>query len=115
MELEAEDEELARALSSESRRRRAFGAEVSMGLRRRLGELNAVDRFSDAWETTGLYRDLATSDGRVRVELTSSSSMVVRPAEQPPPRHSDGRLDLESMSALVILAVDDFAGGDRDE
>lgn len=115
MELEAEHEELARALSSESRRRRAFGADVSVELRRRLGELNAVDRFSDAWETTGLYRDLGTRDGRVRVELTSSSSMVVRSAEQPPPRHRDGHLNLDAVTALVILAVDHSTEGNSDE
>lgn len=115
MELEAGDEDLARALSSESRRRRAFGGDVSMALRYRLGELRAVDLFSDAWETTGLYSDLGTSDGRVRVELMSRWSMVVRPAEQPPPRDGDGRLDLGSITALVVLAVGRSAEGDRDE
>lgn len=115
MELEAGDEDLARTLSSESRRRRAFGSDVSVALRYRLGELRAVERFSDAWETTGLYRDLGTSDGRVRIELTSRWSMVVRPTEQPPPLDGDGRLDLNSISALVVLAVDPFAEGGWNE
>lgn len=108
MEIVFKDERLKRDCTIERWMKRAWGANRSLVLRRRLDQLRAVEHLDQMRlvhrRTHELVGDQA---GRISLDLDGGHRLIIEPAENPPPRKVDGGLDWTRITAVRIVAVED--------
>ncbi|MGE3474512.1 MAG: type II toxin-antitoxin system RelE/ParE family toxin [Rhodospirillaceae bacterium] len=109
MEISFASRKLERDLSSHSAMQKAYG-DRTQRLMRRLDLLRAAPCLADVpkeppsrcHELTGSWSD------HFAVDVTHTWRLVFRPAREPVPRTSDGGIDLNQVTAVQIVAVEDY-------
>jgi plasmid maintenance system killer protein len=99
--------ELARRCNRDDERRRAYGAQLSSTLRRRLGEIAAANHLGELRSVPAarLRADPTDADGWLLVALGQAADLRVRPNHNPLPTLLDGRLDEVAVRDLLVGAV----------
>jgi toxin HigB-1 len=109
MELSFATNKLARELADERALRRAYG-ERAKRLKLRVDLLAAAACLDDIPPVPPTRRHELTGEwaGYFAVDVTGNWRLIFRPSHDPPPRRGDGGLDLKAITAIEIVAVEDY-------
>jgi proteic killer suppression protein len=112
MEIHLKSSRIQKACNNERESVRAWGSLNARKLRQRLAELSAA-------ETLERMRKLPAArchplkgdrDGQFAVDLAHPYRLVFEPVNNPIPKTNDGGIDLEKVTAIKILSVEDYHG-----
>jgi len=111
MNLAFASKKLKRQLADEKEMGRAFG-HVMPALKRRLDLLRAAPCLEQVPIMPPLRRHELSHDwaGHFAVVLTGNWRLVFRPDHDPVPQRSDGGIDLAAVTAVIIVAIEDYHG-----
>lgn len=87
-----------------------FGPELSRHIQRRLDQLEASESlgaFARNMPGARCHEYVGRGEGVYSVNLTGNYRLLFRPAEDPPPKKPDGGIDIEQVTAIVIIDVCD--------
>ncbi len=89
---------------------RRFGSEVAKRLRQRLDDLHAAATLEDIGTLPPARCEELKGDrkGQLSVRLPGALRLVFEPAHNPVPRRDDGGLDWSQVTAIRILAIEDY-------
>ena len=108
MEVVFKTERLRRDCCESKRMQRAWGANRSKILRRRLDQIAAADTLEILRlvhrRTHELNGDRA---GMISLDLDGGNRLLIEPAHTPPPCKPDGGLDWTRVTAVRVMAVED--------
>jgi len=86
-----------------------WGAACATKLRRRLDEIDSAENLAVLSSTPGHCHELkGDRAGCIAIRLQGGRRLIFEPAETPPPRKEDGGLDRQQVTAIVIVAVEDY-------
>lgn len=107
MEIAFCDEGLARVCCNDLERERVHGPELGKVIRRRLGQLDAVDHLAAMRTVPAAQMRSAVSpcDGTILLALGPTADLVVRPRDDPAPTCPDGSLDEYAVTAVLVTAI----------
>lgn len=102
---------LERQLSEEREMHKAF-AHVMPNLKRRLSVLSAADCLADVPQTPPEARHALVGDrkGQFAVKLGKNYRLIIEPDHIPIPLLDDGGIDLRAVTAVKIIAIEDYHG-----
>jgi proteic killer suppression protein len=103
---------LQKACTSDKVMQKRWGAERARRIRQRLGELRAADTLAILGQTgIGRCHELSGNhQGRLSVDLDGPYRLLFEPANEPVPLREDGGLDWTSVTAVLIVGVEDTHG-----
>src|ERR1700674_1336720 len=109
MDLSFATQRLTREFADERAMRRAYGDRANR-LKRRLDFLAAAACLDDVPPVPPTRRHELTGDrrGNFAVDVTGNWRLVFRPNHDPVPQTADGGIDLKAMTAIEIIAVEDY-------
>ena len=110
MEIFFANARLAKACNQERDGDRRWGRPVAQHVRRRLNELAAADTLADMGHLppARCHQLIGDHAGQFAVDAGPRFRVVFEPSHDPLPRRSDGGIDLVRVTAIVILAVEDY-------
>jgi proteic killer suppression protein len=110
MEIFFVNKKLADIFSSEKKLVRNYGPEDARTIMRRMQLLNASVTLNDVPPTPPSRRHALTGDkaGQFAVDLKHPFRLVFEPHHNPLPHKADGGLDLTRITAIKIIAVEDY-------
>jgi proteic killer suppression protein len=90
--------------------RRRYGAEGEKKIRRRFDELAAAGTLAVLRSLPGpRCEELKGSrKGQLSVRLQGAFRLIFEPQENPPPAKPDGGLDWTAITAIRVLAIEDY-------
>ena len=87
---------------------KAFGATMSKKLQQRLMELKAAEVLSDISHLPpARCHELVNKKGMFSVDLIQPYRLLFRPANEPIPLKADGGIDLDCVTSILIIAIED--------
>jgi proteic killer suppression protein len=109
MDISFANDKLKRQLSNEKSLKRAFG-DRARRLQLRLDLLKAAGCLDDVLPVPPPRRHELTGDwrGHFAVDLTGNWRLIFRPNHDPVPVTPDGGVDLKAITAIIIVAVEDY-------
>jgi toxin HigB-1 len=109
MDLSFATNKLARELADERAMRRAYGDRAKR-LKLRLDFLTAASCLDDVPPVPPTRRHELGGEwaGHFAVDVTGNWRLIFRPSQDPLPRTEDGGLDLKGVTAIEIVAVEDY-------
>jgi len=108
MEVDFEDEKLAKTCSSGKELQREYGADNARRIQRRLQQLQAATVLEDLRQAPGRCHELtADRAGQLSLDLKHPLRLVFRPGPLPAPARDDGGLDWRRVERVVVLEVTD--------
>ncbi len=109
MEVFFASERLAKQLTSQRTLRKEFGPENAKWIPKRLDNLRFANNLEDMRSLPGRTHELEGNlDGVLSVVLKHGYRLLIKPAEEPPPRKSDGGLDWRAVSSIIVLEVKNY-------
>lgn len=111
MEFAFSSNKLEKQLSSEKEMNKAFG-HVMPSLRRRLSLLRSVACLADVPHTKPEGRHELSGDrkGQFAVWLNKNYRLIFKPDHNPVPLRGDGGVDLQAITAVKFVAIEDYHG-----
>ena len=102
---------LERQLTSEREMQKAYGHVIG-ALKLRISELWAVARLADVPHSPPPRRHQLTGDwaGHFAVSLTKNYRLIFKPDHDPVPTLPDGGFDLNAITAVMIVKIEDYHG-----
>jgi proteic killer suppression protein len=103
---------MQKACNSERESVREWGSPNARKLRQRLTELQAAETLEDMRKLPAARCHPLRGDraGQFAVDLAHPYRLVFEPANSPLPKTNDGGIDLEKVTAITILSVEDYHG-----
>lgn len=91
------------------RARKRWGAQMAKKLRKRLDDLlDASDLAQFRLVHHRCHELKGERAGQLAIDLVHPLRLIVEPAEDPRPTHSDGGLDWKRIRAVCVLSVEDY-------
>ena len=88
---------------------RHFGVDVARRVRRRLDDLHAASCLQDLYRGPGRLHELAGDrKGELSMEVAGGLRLTFESANMPTPLKADGGLDWTGITAIRILAIEDY-------
>ena len=102
-------ERLATLLQSPKKLSRTYGPENARLIPKRLDNLRFAASLEDVRHLPGRLHEL-TGDraGTLAIVLKDGLRLIIEPAETPAPRKPDGGLDWRAITAVVVVALEDY-------
>lgn len=112
MEIEFKSKKLKKACNEEASGHREWGQNRARKVGQRLTELRAVANLLEFSKIpgTGFHPLHQNRQGQFAVSLNGNWRLVFLPLENPNSRLPDGSVDLENISGIKILEVEDYHG-----
>ncbi|WP_089727680.1 type II toxin-antitoxin system RelE/ParE family toxin [Candidatus Thiosymbion oneisti] len=111
MEIDFENQRLKKDCNDERRMLKRYGSKRTKLLKRRLAQLRAAPTlatFHPPYSGPARCHELKENrKGVLSVDLDHPYRLLFRPAHNPLPLRKEGRLDWGSVTAIVILGVED--------
>lgn len=108
MDILFKNDRLRRDRTEERWMQRAWGANRAAILRRRLGQLLAVERLEHMRLVHARTHELeGNRSGIISLDLDGGYRLLVEPAHSPAPTKPDGGLDWNRITAVRVVAVED--------
>jgi proteic killer suppression protein len=109
MDFEFASKRLRRQMTNGSELQKTFG-ELTRPLQRRLGVLAKASNLAEVPRLPPERCHQLTGDlaGCFAVDLSRNKRLIFKPDHDPVPSLDDGGIDLESVTAIVILGVEDY-------
>lgn len=109
MEVYFESEKFADLLESDRKRVREFGAENARWIQKRLDNLQFASNLEAMRSLPGRTHELVGDRaGTFAIDLKHGYRLIIKPAEEPPPRKPDGGLDWQAITEVVVVEVEDY-------
>jgi len=104
------DPSLRESCNSSKGLRRRYGAEGDKKIRRRLDELAAASTLAVLRSLpAGHCEELKGSrKGQLSIRLHGAFRLIFEPQQGPPPAKPDGGLDWTAVTAIRVLAIEDY-------
>jgi plasmid maintenance system killer protein len=105
-----QDRKLEKVCNNQSLLIRKYGPERAKLLRRRLDEFRAADNLEvlRSLPQVRCHELKGNREGTLAVDLGHPYRLIFEPANNPIPRKSDGGLDWTKVTAIRVLAVEDY-------
>lgn len=112
MEIIFRSSKLQKPCSSERESNRKWGAENARKVRQRLADLEAAEILADisALSPARCHELQGDRAGQFAVDLRHPFRLIFEPAQDPVPRKEDGGIDLQKVTKIRILNVEDYHG-----
>ena len=112
MDILFQDQKLARVFNDESLLRRKYGPRRAKLLRRRIYECKAAGNLEvlRSLPQVRCHELKGNREGTLAVDLDHPYRLIFEPANNPVPRKPDGGLDWMRVTAIRVLAVEDYHG-----
>ena len=112
MDIDFRTKKLKRVCNSISLARRAYGVEKGEYLMRRLGQIKYSDNLAVLMTLpqARCHQLKGNRRGQFSVDLKHPFRLILEPAVDPLPKLKDGGLDLQRITNMRILAVEDTHG-----
>lgn len=112
MDILFQDRKLERICNDQSLLVRRFGSIGTKLLRRRLDELRAAENLAvlRSLPQARCHELKGNREGTLAVDLEHPYRLIFEPANDPIPRKLDGGLDWADVTAIRVLAVEDYHG-----
>ncbi|MCB0201148.1 MAG: killer suppression protein [Anaerolineae bacterium] len=102
-------ERLANLLQSPNKLSRTYGAENAKLIPKRLDNLRFAANLEEMHHLPGHLHELSGDRaGTLAIVLKHGLRLIIEPAEEPAPRKPDGGLDWRAITAVVVVAVEDY-------
>lgn len=110
MDILFQDRTLKKIYNDQSQLTRVYGAKRAKLLRRRLDDLRAVDNLDviRCFPQTRCHELKGDRKGTLAVDLDHPYRLIFEPANSPVPIKPDGGLDWIRVTAISVLAVEDY-------
>jgi proteic killer suppression protein len=109
MEVFFASERLAKQLQSERALRKAFGPENAKWIVRRLDNLRFVSSLEEMRTLPGRTHELAGDrSGTLAIDLKHGYRLLIKPADEPLARKTDGGLDWQAVRSIIVIGVEDY-------
>ena len=110
MEILFQDRKLEKACDDKSRLSRKYGMECAELIRRRLGDLGKAKNLEGmrGLSQARCHELKGKRAGTLAVDLKHPYRLIFEPAHNPIPRKADGGLDWTEVTAIRVLAVEDY-------
>jgi toxin HigB-1 len=110
MDIKFRTKKMARTFNSDRELRKAYGDEQARTIQRRMAVLRAAPSLSDVSHLPPERRHELTGDrlGTFAVDLKHPYRLILVPNHDPIPRRADGGIDLEGITAVTVLEVEDY-------
>lgn len=111
MEIGFATRKMKKEMESESALRRAYGKRAD-ALMLRLGLLDSASCLADVPHTPPELRHELTGNraGTFAVGVSRNFRLILRPDHDPVPLKDDGGIDLDAVTAIIVLGVEDYHG-----
>lgn len=112
MEIRFKSFRMQKACNSERESVREWGSPNARKLRQRLTELQAAETLEDMRKVPAARCHPLKGDraGQFAVDLSHPFRLVFEPADNPVQKKNDGGIDLEKITSITILSVEDYHG-----
>ncbi|MFH1058799.1 MAG: killer suppression protein [Pseudomonadota bacterium] len=112
MDISFKNNKLARSCNSRDAAVKRWGAVNAARIMQRLKELQHSDTLADVFilPAARCHELKGSLKGRFAVDALHPFRLIFAPAHNPLPYKDDGGLDLEKITAVVILDVEDYHG-----
>jgi len=112
MEILFKSSRIQKACNSDRESVRAWGPLNARKLRQRLAELHAAETMEEMRKLPAArcHPLKGNRAGQFAVDLVHPFRLVFEPADNPIPKKDDGGVDLEKITAITILSVEDYHG-----
>lgn len=112
METTFAKQKLQKQCSTEKAMRRQFGTDIARRLARRLQELEAADSLAELRVLPQARAHELTGDraGQIALDLIHPRRLILEVANDPVPRHDDGRLDWKRVTNVTVIEIVDYHG-----
>ncbi len=109
MDVYFESQKFAELIGNERKRTREFGPENAKWIKKRLDNLRFATNLEAMRNLPGRTHEL-TGDraGTFAIDLKHGDRLIVKPAEDPPPRKPDGGLDWQAITSVVVVTVENY-------
>jgi proteic killer suppression protein len=103
---------LERAANSESHGIRLWGEHRAAKIRQRLVELAAANTLADisTLPPPRCHQLTGKLDEQFAVDISPNERLIFEVANEPTPRRPDGGIDLEQVTAILVLRIEDYHG-----
>ncbi|MFZ5866218.1 MAG: type II toxin-antitoxin system RelE/ParE family toxin [Thermodesulfobacteriota bacterium] len=110
MDITYKTNKMRKVFNSGKRLVQEYGAERAKKVMMRQDLLRAAPNLAqvDARPPTRRHELKGNRKGQFAVDLTGNYRLVFEPSHDPLPRKADGGLDLERITAITILSVEDY-------
>ena len=110
MEIFFQDRKLGKIANNQSQLIRKYGQQQVKLLRRRLDELAAADTLEDIrfLPQVRCHELKGNRQGTLAVDVVHPYRLIFEPANDPIPKKDDGGLDWTKVTAITVLAVEDY-------
>lgn len=99
---------LRKTMNDSKARRKEYG-ELAEAIGRRLDDLRAIATLADAFQLPGRFEPLAGNRlGEYSMRLSPNHRLILAPANDVLPKTRDGGVDLNQVTAVRILGVEDY-------
>jgi proteic killer suppression protein len=111
MEIFFKTRKLERAANSESQGIRLWG-ERAAKIRQRLVELAAANTLADisTLPPPRCHQLTGKLDEQFAVDISPNERLIFEVANEPTPKRPDGGIDLEHVTAILVLRIEDYHG-----
>lgn len=111
MDIYFKERRLQKACNSQQESIKTCGPEIAQKLRQRLAELYAADCLSDIsfLPSPRLHELSGNWEGCFAVDLKHPFRLVFKPLD-PVPLNSDGGIDRDQVTSILIIEVEDYHG-----
>lgn len=112
MEIGFGTKKLAKSCSGEREGDRMWGPENARKVRRRLAELAAADTLAvvATLPSARLHSLKGDRKGQFAVDVKHPFRLIFAPDHDPIPRKADGGIDLDQITRIRVLAIEDYHG-----
>jgi proteic killer suppression protein len=109
VEISFASERLRELCNVEKNAKKQLGAKNAKILRQRLDDLSAVQNLFGAYDLGGKLHALKGDRAeQYAMRLDGGYRLVFRCAHEPPPRNADGAIDARFVTAIQIVAIEDY-------
>ena len=109
MEVYFASEKLAELIENDRKRVRAFGAENAKWIQKRLDNLRFASTLEVLRALPGRTHELSGDRaGTFAIDLKHGYRLILKPAEDAPPRKPDGGLNWQAITSVIVIAVEDY-------
>lgn len=109
MDISFSDRRLAQLINQQKQLQKKHGAIRARRIAQRLGELRAAETLADMRQLPGRCHELkGDRAGQLALDLDHPYRLIFEADHNPIPRKEDGGLDWTAITAVRIIAVEDY-------
>ena len=110
MEIFFQGRKLQKICSSQKAMVRAYGPRLADCLQQRLAELESAETLEDMkfFPAARCHELMGSRKGQLAVDLIHPKRLIFIPEHDPPPAKSDGGLDWQQVTRIIIIETVDY-------